>query len=197
MLVETPREYIDPEFNEEGEPFDYFLETALDNGKYTPDMRKIMSDKHHLLFTYGTLQKGQSRHSLLEEAELIGKAVTTVVNYRLWNYESGGYPVALVDSYMPKPTQTPRAAVYGEVYLVPNYIIPVLDHIENNGRMFHRVRTFVTLSSSRYKNTRPILGAWIYNGINKFWDADFLESDCSLCRIVNHKTENLPKFYTW
>lgn len=188
------RDYIDPEFNDEGEPFDYFLDTVIDKAQFTPDMRKIMSDRHHLLFTYGTLKSGHKRHGLLDCAEFIGNGVTTVQSFQLWNFEFGGYPIAIMGPN--GTTEAPKAAIYGEVYLVPNYLIPVLDSIENNMKMFHRVRTFVTMTSNRYKATRPILGTWIYNGIRRFWEDSLIE-DCTPCPLIKPKTKDLPNFYNY
>lgn len=172
-------------------PFDGFLDNTLRNGRHTPDMPKIMKVNHHLLFTYGTLRKGQARHSLLHGCEYIGNAVSTIVSYQLFRHKDGGFPVAIMGGI--PSSKEPKAAVYGEVYLVPNYLIPVLDQVEANGKLYHRMTSYVTMTSKRYKK-RPILPCLTYNGIKRAWE-DVIETDCDPCPIIKPRDATIPNFY--
>lgn len=179
--------------DENGKSFDVFLEKSLAVRKHTPDMPKIMKVNHHLLFTYGTLRKGGSRHSLLHGCKFIGNAVSTIVSYHLFKYKDGGFPIAIMGGS--SRVDSPKAAIYGEVYIVPNYLIPVLDQIEANGKLYHRMTSYVMLTSTRYKR-RPILPCLTYNGIKRAWD-DVVVSDCELLPIIKPKDATLPKFFNF
>ena len=53
-----------------------FVQNALDDHFYTPDMAALYTAKWHPLFVYGTLKKGFSRHPILEDSIPLGPALT-------------------------------------------------------------------------------------------------------------------------
>lgn len=187
-------------FDSTGRSFDAFLFTAIDNNQNTPDMPELMKRKHQLLFTYGTLKKQKTRSSLLQHAEFIGKAMTVILGYNLLHFTKGGYPIAI--PVREKENFYTRAAVYGEVYLVPTETIPVLDAIENNGEMFIRRKRYVLMTSNKYINQkRPVLPVWMYEGVKSYWEnaieADTDEENFSACDLIIPKNKTLQKFYNY
>lgn len=76
-----------------------------------------------LIFTYGTLMKGQCRNNILATSKYICDAVLD--NYGL--YEVGSYPAAV-------PVKGFK--VYGEVYEIDDSLKPTLDEIEGEGFLY-------------------------------------------------------------
>lgn len=170
------------------------LNDFIDYGQYTPDMPKIMSERNHLIFVYGTLKRKEKRHKIISDnCEFIGNAVTCVRGYQMYNYNPGGYPIAIM---VGRADGQKTASIYGEVYLVPSSMIPVLDNIEANGEMFHRVKTYVTMSSNKYTK-RPTLGCWMYSGIKRFWDTALDSVHFTPVPIIKPTDSSLPDFYEY
>jgi len=76
-----------------------------------------MQESRRLLFVYGSLKRGLSRHHFLAEQTFFGDA-TTLPDYAL--YDFGDYPA------MTAGTQ----AVHGELYEVSAACWPILDRVE-------------------------------------------------------------------
>lgn len=77
----------------------------------------------NLVFTYGTLMKGQCRNHVLKDCKYVCDAV--LEDYGL--YDVGSYPAAVpVKDYK----------VYGEVYEINNSIKKQLDDIEGEGYLY-------------------------------------------------------------
>ena len=79
--------------------------------------------ENYLIFTYGTLMKGECRHHVLASSKFIGDAV--LENYAL--LELGSYPGAI---------QKEGSKVYGEVYSVSKELKKELDYIEGEGYLY-------------------------------------------------------------
>ena len=77
----------------------------------------------NLVFTYGTLMKGQSRNHILKDCKYIGDAILD--DYGL--YEVGTYPAAV-------PMKGFK--VYGEIYEINDVIKQELDYIEGEGYLY-------------------------------------------------------------
>ncbi len=88
------------------------------------------------LFTYGTLMKGQCRHHVLQDAKYLGDAVLR--DYCL--LELGSYPGAI---------RKERFNVYGEVYEIPEKLVPELDRIEGEGYLYERKTVDVTMDDGK------------------------------------------------
>lgn len=90
----------------------------------------------HLLFAYGTLKRGFSRHSVLREQRYIGIA-RTEPKYGMFGY--GGFP-ALVDETLAEVSGvTAKNRIFGELYEVDDACIQEIDKIEGTDRgLFER-----------------------------------------------------------
>lgn len=69
------------------------------------------------IFVYGTLKRGGALHSVIEDCEFLGEHVTEP-KYRLES--AGAFPLMASGSYRVK----------GEIYEVPDELMPILFHIE-------------------------------------------------------------------
>ena len=83
--------------------------------------------KKHLVFVYGSLKQGFSRHNSLRGQRYIGPAQTEP-HYSI--YQMGGYP-ALVDEKHPEgPPRNSGRKIWGELYEVDDACLIELDKIE-------------------------------------------------------------------
>ncbi len=82
-------------------------------------------EKTYKVFVYGTLKKGKSNHRFLENAEYLGEK--TLWHYAL--YDLGPFPCIL-----------PRYSfsVKGELYLVTDKELQLLDRLEGHPDMYQR-----------------------------------------------------------
>ncbi len=87
------------------------------------------------VFVYGSLLKGESNSHLLAGAEFAGPAAT-LPEYRL--VDLGAYPGVVAGG---------TAAILGEVYRVPDGLMPRLDELEDHPTVY--VRTSVRLADGR------------------------------------------------
>ena len=81
------------------------------------------------VFVYGSLKKGFANHRCLAGATFLGS--TTLRGFEM--YSLGGYPGACVAD---APGQSP--AIDGEVYVVNDVGLAVLDRLESNGSFYTR-----------------------------------------------------------
>jgi gamma-glutamylaminecyclotransferase len=80
-----------------------------------------------LLFVYGTLKKGFSRHSALQDQRYLGTA-RTQPKYAI--YHHGGYP-AMVDEHLASQSEVlAQNSIYGELYEAGDETLVALDKIE-------------------------------------------------------------------
>jgi gamma-glutamylcyclotransferase (GGCT)/AIG2-like uncharacterized protein YtfP len=86
----------------------------------------VHGDSSLLLFTYGTLMRGESAHAFVDSLEFIGEACTPV-GYRL--FDLGDYPGASAGG---------KARVYGELYRLGPEHIKKLDEYEGHPHLFKR-----------------------------------------------------------
>jgi gamma-glutamylaminecyclotransferase len=82
-----------------------------------------------LLFTYGTLMKGERNEHLLKDARFVGKA-TTKPTYKLFRIDGNFTFPAIID--------TGDTAVKGEVYEVPASALPGMDRMEGHPHFYCR-----------------------------------------------------------
>lgn len=86
-------------------------------------------DKTFLLFTYGTLMKGQCNEHLLRNARYIGKAETKP-KYNLFRIDGNFIFPAIIDEG--------ELAVKGEVYECPMSALPNMDSMEGHPHFYCR-----------------------------------------------------------
>lgn len=85
-----------------------------------------------LVFVYGTLKKGYKNHSVLQRAKFIGEA-QTVDKFTL--YKGGNiFPFLFEKS----SEREHKNIILGELYDVPESMIPALDHFEGVPLLFDR-----------------------------------------------------------
>lgn len=100
-----------------------------------------------LLFTYGTLMKGQSRCSVLDTSKYLFDAVLD--DYVL--YDVGSFPGAV--AYL-------GFRVYGEVYEIDDSLRPLLDQIEGEGYLYK----YKEVSVKDFNNNKYNVGFYEYLG---------------------------------
>ena len=94
----------------------------------------------HLVFTYGTLMKGQAAYQRFGESEFVGDA--TLYDYAI--YEVGEYPAAV-------PLKDFK--VEGEVYRISDEQLPLFDEYEDEGDLYIRKTVTVELSNGTKLDT--------------------------------------------
>jgi gamma-glutamylcyclotransferase (GGCT)/AIG2-like uncharacterized protein YtfP len=160
------------------------LKIALYESRHTPDINYIESKRGHLLFVYGTLKKGMSRHWMLEQykARFVATA-TTFMRYSLYYSPKLGFPVM-----MPGLVKTPAGNVCGQLYIVPPKVILELDEIEKNTVLYNRMRINTQLLTKPMDNQFQQYAttyAFAYVGWQKEWLP--LVNDNRLLPLIPHK----------
>jgi gamma-glutamylaminecyclotransferase len=84
--------------------------------------------KQHLVFTYGTLLRGQVNHDLLLRARFVAEARTEP---RFELFDLGPFPAMSAGG---------QTAVLGEVYAVDDATLARLDHLEGHPKLYQRKR---------------------------------------------------------
>jgi gamma-glutamylaminecyclotransferase len=84
--------------------------------------------EQHLVFTYGTLLKGEVNHHLLAEARFVAEARTEPC-FDL--FDLGAFPAMSAGG---------ETAVLGEVYAVDDATLTRLDHLEGHPKLYQRTR---------------------------------------------------------
>lgn len=111
------------------------------------------------LFVYGTLKRGRRNHGLVA-GHLQGVIPGFVEGYRLFHLE-GGCPY-------PYPGMVPGPGrVYGEVLLLPEEVLPLLDDLEDEGVEYQRKGVTVQTEEGP-------LEAWAYVYLGDVSEAAFL-----------------------
>jgi gamma-glutamylcyclotransferase (GGCT)/AIG2-like uncharacterized protein YtfP len=117
--------------------------------------------RHHNVFVYGTLKRGNRNNYLLKDAEYIGTA-TTVANYQMIHV---GYPVIMMDTGTGHP-------VAGEVYRVGDSVLKNLDMLESVGYSYDRNTIECSLNEGRSIEQCRIL-CFVYEGRPDRWGLRF------------------------
>jgi len=94
------------------------------------------------VFVYGSLKRGFVNHHLIARAKFLGVG-TTRPGFAMLNL--GRYPGVVRG----------RAAIGGELFLVPQPLMSGLDRLEANGRVYRRELVPITTASGTIQ-------AWIY-----------------------------------
>lgn len=103
---------------------------------------------NELMFVYGTLKKAYGNNRLLEGAEFLGEAVTLFHDYHM------------VSRGIPMVYQLPTGKgfhVGGELYSVPDALVPNIDRLEGHPRWYRR-----ELIDVLTPNTTQATQAWMY-----------------------------------
>ena len=188
----------DPENKEEIADFRNFIDASIETHFYTPDGAKLQRQNTHLLFVYGTLKSGFSRHECLKGCRFIGNGFTKSHAFRMQlSATKFPYPIVRVNND-PKY----KAKIYGEVWEVPTSILYDLDTIESNGSTYRRLKLPIILSRSIdpvLKNhvcrTPLSTTAFVYIGTEKFWST----RDSSLLSVpfLTPNSTSSEKYYNF
>lgn len=84
------------------------------------------SIRMHHVFVYGTLKRGFRLHGYMEGAEFLAPA--RLKDYRMHRV-----------SWYPAIVESPGEEVFGELFRIPESLLPVLDEVEDRGTMYERV----------------------------------------------------------
>lgn len=95
-------------------------------------------EQNHIIFVYGTLKKGFRLNDVLEHSIYKGEA--TLQNYMMFSL--GAFPAI---SYNQNST------VYGEIYIVDNRTLNMLDGIESEGDLYSRIIVNVIANDILFK----------------------------------------------
>lgn len=153
-----------------------------------PDMWKLEQYKRQLLFVVGD----ETERDLAAEASFVPLPVHptcyTESKYTFWKKDLGdnSYPVPLPENYRPTgyvrwPVEPAR--IKGELWSIRPSQFIMLDSHKQNGIQFrrHRVKIILPVRDVGWKNkncpiitadyVRATVPAWLYIGINDYWDA--------------------------
>lgn len=109
-----------------------------------------------ILFVYGTLKRGFSRNSALQNQIYLGTAKTTP-EYSMFNL--GGYPGLLNTKLAEQNQVESKDIIYGEIYEVSDECLVTLDKIEcTNVNLFERL--FVDLQDLNFYRLPLSKAAW-------------------------------------
>jgi gamma-glutamylcyclotransferase (GGCT)/AIG2-like uncharacterized protein YtfP len=85
----------------------------------------------HRVFVYGSLKRGFGNNSILGNSEFLGERITADNHYRMISF--GAFPGVIFS----KSAKT-VAKVFGELYVVNDYVLKRLDMLEGNGNFYQR-----------------------------------------------------------
>jgi gamma-glutamylaminecyclotransferase len=111
----------------------------------------------HLVFVYGTLKKGFSNNSFLEDSVCYGKAYTSK---RFLLIKDIGLPFVVKDFKHSYSTN-----IKGEVYLIDDFTLNDLDYLESHPYFYRREQITVYVKGIPLK-------CWCY-----FLNADYVKTD--------------------
>jgi len=143
---------------------DFTVSRMIDN-EYTKDLAILNNYKTQLLFVYGTL-----RHSFPRNNILVGNggqfrcyAFTSRQDLDFKFSPSSQFPIAFSTN-----DEDRKGRVFGEVWEIPAHLMPILDRIEQNGKLFERRRISCLYAHSPDANGhQPVINdVWFYYGNN-------------------------------
>lgn len=103
------------------------------------------------VFTYGSLKRGKSNHSVLKHSDFLGVASTIDAKYTM--FHNSAYPAVIETEYCPKH-------IGGEVFRVNPKTLALLDQIEGNGYYYTRNQVGVLLFGPHGEEVEK---AWMYS----------------------------------
>lgn len=90
----------------------------------------------HRVFVYGTLMQGLRNHHILNCAKFSGTAKTMLPSYSLIQFPSQSSPGNITPGMVKNGTE----CVMGELYIVDDECLAILDEFEDVGREYERSR---------------------------------------------------------
>lgn len=136
---------------------------------YTHDVPIIERYNGHLVFVYGTLKDGFSKHYLLKQA---GAQFVSVASsqrpYSLFKHTQATDPYPIL---LPQYRTHPVGSVIGQLYMVKPSTIYELDRFEQNQTLFRRLKLHLQILTKPHNSMQiySTLYAWTYMGIPEVW----------------------------
>lgn len=166
------------------------LEQLGERAQNTPDFLELKNHEDIPVFVYGTLKEGMRNHHIIQGRPFLGKAKTTQSRFEMKQAQHSGFPVVMDVGV--KASFNGR--IYGEVFVVKPKDMLTLDRLEDNGGMYIRKLTYVTLLDQQM-NLRtgvknPVIQAWVYVGNPKVWGN---RSDVYRCSYVTAAKDKEPE----
>lgn len=169
-------------------PIDKFVQSRLDDNFYTPDMASLYRTKWHPLFVYGTLKQGFCRHTALKNCPFIGTAWSRNTGWCMYRTNNANsYPIVF------SPQDETPGSIFGEVYLVPPFIIKTLDLIESNGIQYSRV--YRTVDIHNRKLGPRTMAVWMYLSERSVWKDAIAKKGIVPCEVFKRKDDPKFKYY--
>ena len=114
------------------------------------------------------------------------EAEGTVYGYTMWN--TGGFPVALVDGSYKRRVEQKGSPIRVELLKIDRSQINHFDLIENEGVMYKRILETV------YLDNGEVTSAWFYQGVDKFWSRRLLQPKIKDGDWRTFQKERMAKF---
>jgi gamma-glutamylcyclotransferase (GGCT)/AIG2-like uncharacterized protein YtfP len=164
-------------------------EKGLDRSDFTPDHALLCKQLEHYVFVYGTLKRGKVNNRVIDNKNCvyIADAFTTDKSFLLKETQ-GSIPVLL--STFGQNDQKDSKLVKGELWLMRTPQIPRLDQFEQNGILYKRIKTMVSVEQNR-------LPAWTYAGIKNAWSDTGSHSSLKLCPHFKKSKDPSVEYYTY
>ena len=100
----------------------------------------------HRVFVYGTLMSGLRNHHLMEGAKFTGSAQTLLPSYEMIQFPSVSAP----GHFTPGVLRKGNACISGEVYLVDDHVLNMLDDLEQVGVEYERSKVMLSDGSQAW-----------------------------------------------
>ena len=124
----------------------------------------------HMLFVYGSLKRGYYNNTLLDDATYIEAARTIARDYHMVDV---GFPMV---SRMDEPGQR----ISGELWSVPDDVLPNIDSLEGHPHWYEREITELITDGGTYTT------GWMYMiPRQEIWDAMTKAYIGQPCKVVN------------
>jgi len=97
------------------------------------------SSSHHRVFVYGTLMSGLRNHHFMDGAKFLGKSKTLLPSYNMVQFPSISSP----GNFTPGLVKNGSSCIAGELYMVSDHGMEVLDQLEQVGFEYERSKVML------------------------------------------------------
>jgi gamma-glutamylcyclotransferase (GGCT)/AIG2-like uncharacterized protein YtfP len=171
-----------------------FIQAALDDTYFTPDMPVLCQKEEHYLFTYGTLKKGFCRnHFLTNGGTLIGSGFTLDSDFVLYRQNKQySFPIAFKTDL-----HSINGHIGGELWLIKTNKLIELDFVESNGTMYYREEVPVVIHPYAGKDKMVVATAQMYLGVPGYWRDKIPAKEIRLCDKLRRKKDEKFQYYNF
>lgn len=134
------------------------------------------------VFVYGTLMRGERAAQMLEGATYLGDYILD--GYAM--YDLGAFPGI---------KEAPNGRVYGELYDVPESLIPRMDEYEGEGELYERIVVSVRNQANHYEKTfvYVYLGEVSASPVQKKWN-EYRREEVGMGNIYNIVKKHIDRY---